>query len=343
MTNTDFLSDVHAQPDLLEVALRTHLAAGSQLEAAAKAIRDAAPRRIIITGMGSSFYSAYPAMLKLFAAGLPITHIELSELLHFGHHALTRDTALIVISQSGETIEAVRLLNDRHPQSLLIAVTNNPNGTLARHAAHVVPHLAGSERAVATKTYTTSLLALHVLASRIVGDAPAQIADQLLPAIDAQRKVAQQYDPLTLPDEWRRPGPITFVGRGSSYATALAGSLLFKETARIAADALSSAQFRHGPLEIAGPGHRAVICAGPGATFAYDMRLADELHACGSDVWLIGPVSASRRYPTVSLPALAFAPLAEIIPLQLAARAMTLAIGLNPGEFARIGKVTDSE
>ena len=343
MSNSDFLSDVLAQPDLLETALRAHLTVGSQLEIAAKALREAAPRRVIITGMGSSFYSAYPAMLKLFAAGWPVTHIELSELLHFGHQALTRDTALIVISQSGETIEAVRLLNDRHPQSLLIAVTNNPSGTLARHANYIIPHMAGPERAVATKTSTTSLLALTILAGRMVGEAPAQIADQLLPALEAQRQILAQFDPQSLPAEWRQPGPITFVGRGPSYATALAGSLLFKETARLSADALSSAQFRHGPLEIAGPGHRAVICAGPGATFAYDMRLADELHACGSEVWLIGAVQTTRRYPITTLPQLAFAPFAEIIPLQLAARALTLACGLVPGEFARIGKVTDSE
>ena len=79
MSNSDFLSDVLAQPDLLETALRAHLTVGSQLEIAAKALREAAPRRVIITGMGSSFYSAYPAMLKLFAAGWPVTHIELSE------------------------------------------------------------------------------------------------------------------------------------------------------------------------------------------------------------------------------------------------------------------------
>ena len=35
MSNSDFLSDVQAQPDLLETALRAHLAAGSQLEIAA--------------------------------------------------------------------------------------------------------------------------------------------------------------------------------------------------------------------------------------------------------------------------------------------------------------------
>jgi hypothetical protein len=54
-------------------------------------------------------------------------------------------------------------------------------------------------------------------------------------------------------------------------------------------------------------------------------------------------MSASRRYPIVTLPQLAFAPLAEIIPLQIAARALAVARGLTPGEFARIGKVTDSE
>ncbi len=341
--SSDFLLDVQAQPDLLEAALRAHLVVGSALDNAAKAIREAAPRRIVITGMGSSFYSAYPATLRLFAAGYPVMHVELSELLHFGAAALTRDSVLIVISQSGETIEAVRLLNDRQPQAMIVAITNNPHGTLAKAAHHVIPHMAGAERAVATKTYTTSLLALTILARRIVGEAPATIADQLLPAIEAQRTLLRDFNPDTLPPEWRQSGPITFVGRGPSYATALAGSLLFKETARISADALSSAQFRHGPLEIAGVGHRAVICAGPGSTFAYDLRLADELHACGSDVWLIGPMSASRRYPTVTLPVLAFAPLAEIIPLQLAARTLAMARGLTPGEFARIGKVTDSE
>jgi len=341
--SSDFLLDVQAQPDLLEAALRAHLVVGSALDNAARAIREAAPRRIVITGMGSSFYSAYLATLRLFAAGYPVMHVELSELLHFGSAALTRDTVLIVISQSGETIEAVRLLNDRQPQAMLVAITNNPQGTLAKAAQHVIPHMAGAERAVATKTYTTSLLALTILARRIVGEAPATIADQLLPAIAAQRTLLRDFNPDTLPAEWRQAGPITFVGRGPSYATALAGSLLFKETARIAADALSSAQFRHGPLEIAGVGHRAVICAGPGSTFAHDLRLADELHACGSDVWFIGPISASRRYPTVTLPTLAFAPLAEIIPLQLAARTLAMARGLTPGEFARIGKVTDSE
>ena len=343
MSTSDFLTDVNAQPNLLETALRHHLSVGSQIDVAARAIREANPRRLIITGMGSSFYSAYPAMLKLFAAGYAVTHIELSELLYFGAAALTRDTVLIIISQSGETIEAVRLLNDRQPQSMIVAVTNNPNSTVAKAAQHVIPHMAGQERAVATKTYTTSLLALMIFASRIVGEAPAQIADAMLPSIEAQRTVLHKFDATTLPDEWYKAGAFTFVGRGASYATALAGSLLYKETARVPADALSSAQFRHGPLEIAGPGHRAVICAGPGATFAHDLRLADELHACGSDVWFVGPMSSSRRYPTVALPHLAFAPLAEIIPLQLAARQLALALGLQPGEFARIGKVTDSE
>ena len=145
---TDYATDILAQPALLTTALQTHLAAGSQTQAAAALLRAAHGKRIILTGMGSSFYSAYPAMLTLLAAGYAVQHIELSELLHFGAAALTADSVLIIISQSGETIEAVRLLQNVKPQSTIIAVTNNPNGTLAKAAHAVVPHLAGAERAV---------------------------------------------------------------------------------------------------------------------------------------------------------------------------------------------------
>lgn len=340
---TDYAKDILAQPALLNSALQTHLAAGSQTQAAAALVRAARAKRIILTGMGSSFYSAYPAMLTLLAAGYAVQHIELSELLHFGAAALTADSVLILISQSGETIEAVRLLQNVKPQSTIIAVTNNPNGTLAKAAHAVVPHLAGAERAVATKTYTTSLVALGVLVRLVVGESSEQIQQAIQPALTAMQTLNTSFVASELPALWRTWGAITFVGRGPSYASAMAGSLLFKETARMPADALSSAQFRHGPLEIAGPKLRAIICAGPGSTLGFDVRLADELHAYGSAVWLIGPVTEPKPYPVTVIPALDYAPLAEIIPLQHAAGALTTAIGLIPGEFAHIGKVTDSE
>ena len=62
---SDYMHDIQAQPDLLRTALQTHLNAGSQAHAAAAVLRAARSKRIIITGMGSSFYSAYPAMLSL--------------------------------------------------------------------------------------------------------------------------------------------------------------------------------------------------------------------------------------------------------------------------------------
>jgi glucosamine--fructose-6-phosphate aminotransferase (isomerizing) len=340
---SDYLQDIQAQPELLRTALHTHLAAGSQTHAAAAVLRAARGKRIIVTGMGSSFYSAYPAMLTLLAAGYAVQHIELSELLHFAPGTLTSDTVLIIISQSGETIEAVRLLANVKPQSTIIAVSNNPNSTLAKAAHYVVPHLAGAERAVATKTYTTSLVALGVLVRLTINESPEQIQNAIMPALTAMQALNTSFVATALPSLWRTWGAITFVGRGPSYATAMAGSLLFKETARMPADALSSAQYRHGPLETAGPKLRAIICAGPGATLGFDVRLADELHAYGSAVWLIGPVSEPKPYPVTIIPALDYAPLAEIIPLQHAAGALTLAIGLQPGEFAHIGKVTDSE
>ncbi|MFM2033147.1 MAG: hypothetical protein RLZZ297_1912, partial [Chloroflexota bacterium] len=80
---SDFLLDVQAQPALLHDALTTHVAAQSPVLAAAAYVQAHRHQRIVITGMGSSFYSAYPAVLQLLAAGYAVQHVELSELLHF--------------------------------------------------------------------------------------------------------------------------------------------------------------------------------------------------------------------------------------------------------------------
>ncbi len=149
---------------------------------------------------------------------------------------------------------------------------------------------------------------------------------------------------LALPAAWLAPGPVTLVGRGPSYATALAGALLLKETAKLQAEGLSSAQFRHGPIEIAGPDHRAIVCAGSGPTCRLDARLAAELAAHGSQVLLLGPVDAAPEgVVALALPDVSLPPLVEIVPLQLLARQIALEQGIAPGSFRYGSKVTTAE
>lgn len=341
---TDILDDIIDQPRLMALALQGHLAPDSALNRAVQAILQQRPRRIVLTGMGSSLFAAYPAYLRLLNAGLAVTWIELSELLHYASGQVGADTLLVVVSQSGETVEALRLLESHQPAALL-AVTNNAEGTLAKRAQWVVMTGAGPEATVATKTYSTALLALSILAARLTGATPHELGERITPAIDAAADVvvAAQAAVAALPAEWRGASPITLVGRGPALATALSGGLLIKETAKVAAEGMSSAQFRHGPLEISGPGHRAIICAAPGPTLALDQKLAGELRRNGSQVLLIGPPIADADVTQIPLPETAYTELYALIPIQLLARALASQQGITPGSFRHIGKVTTDE
>lgn len=341
---TDILFDILEQPRLLAAAAQAHLAPGSALAEAAGTLAAYRGRRVLLAGMGSSSFALYPALLRLQAAGFAAAQVELAELLHFGG-PLDADTLLVVVSQSGETVEALRLLERRPPAGPLVAVTNTPDSTLGRAATHLVPTLAGDEKTVATRTYTTSLLALSLMAELALGERPEALHERLAPTLAAVAHAAAEGRALVdgLAEAWLAPGPLTILGRGPSLATALSGGLLFKETAKIPAEGLSTAQFRHGPIEIAQPGHRAIIVAGPGDTLALDLGMARDLRAAGSQVLVVGPASADAADQVIPLPPVWLAPLAEIVPLQLLARRMALGLGIAPGSFRHITKVTAKE
>lgn len=104
-----YLRDLLAQPDVLQ-GLTASLAARSLDAAVADGLRDGRLRRVVLTGMGSSWHALYPLHLRLSAAGFASSWLEASELL-LGFAALRApDTLRILVSQSGESAEIVRLL-----------------------------------------------------------------------------------------------------------------------------------------------------------------------------------------------------------------------------------------
>ncbi len=347
------LTDILAQPQLLAEALQRHLTPDSAIDQTVHGILEMRPRRMILTGMGSSLFAAYPAYLQLINHGVAAIWVELSELLHYANSHIGSDTLLVVVSQSGETVEAVRLIQEHQPAALL-TITNTPGSSLAHAARWVIDTGAGSEGSVATKTYATALLALTILGARLTGTSPRELANALDPAIAAAAEVALTAEAqiAALPDIWLKPGPLTLMGRGPALATALSGGLLLKETAKVPAEAMSSAQFRHGPIEMSGPGHRAIIC-GAGQTIGFDRKLAAELVTNQSRVLWLGsedkdavemqPKTGLHAIDTILLPETAYPGLYNYIPLQILARAQALAQGITPGAFRFIGKVTVEE
>jgi glucosamine--fructose-6-phosphate aminotransferase (isomerizing) len=124
------------------------------------------------------------------------------------------------------------------------------------------------------------------------------------------------------------------------------GSLTLKEAASVPAESLQTAQFRHGPLELAGPDLAAIVLATEAETRRLDYALAEKLIADGSAVLVVGPdtegPSRAMRLGVGSLHRL-LAPAVSVIPAQLLAWRLALARGRDPGIFTRASKVTTRE
>src|SRR5690606_36199945 len=75
------------------------------------------------------------------------------------------DAALVAISQSGESVEVVALLEQERRFRALVGVTNQPDSTLGRKADVVFPLGCSEEAGTATKTFTATLITLYALAA----------------------------------------------------------------------------------------------------------------------------------------------------------------------------------
>jgi glucosamine--fructose-6-phosphate aminotransferase (isomerizing) len=140
---------------------------------------------------------------------------------------------------------------------------------------------------------------------------------------------------------------IFVLGRGPSMASVMTGALVLKEVAKIHAEGMSSGQFRHGPLELASPGFAAIVFASNGRTKEHNLRLAQDIAEFGGKVVLFGEEESRQKKGILTL-SLAlqkelYAPLTEIVPIQLLSRRLAIEKGLKPGKFERAGKVTRHE
>jgi glucosamine--fructose-6-phosphate aminotransferase (isomerizing) len=338
--------DIQAQPAVLRAALDSMQQQVAALAPYAARLREGAFSDVILTGMGGSFGVLFPALLTLIGRGVRATAVETSELLLDYAPLLTPTTLVIAISQSGRSAETVRLLERRDQVGAILGVTNTLGSPLAEQATETLFIEAGAENAVSTKTYTCTLAALHLLAAALTDpDALTGAAaavrhtvneiDTMLPAWDevAQRMVAH-LDP---------PRFLVFLGRGAARASALAGALVVKETAKVPTEGMLGGQFRHGPLEVLAPGVGVVIFTGQGRARELNLALAADLIGRGGRVVCVGDAVPGALHVPVSAAEERLLPLAEIVPIQWFAACLAMARGIEPGAFVHSAKVTTTE
>ena len=155
----EYLLDILDQPRALEATIEG-LSAPDALLPIAGQLKQGTLKRIVLTGMGSSFHALYPLHLLLTSRGCATVWAETSELIHYLPQLLDPATLIIAVSQSGRSAEILSLLDKNAGRARIIAVTNTAESPLASGADALLLTNAGEEFSVSCKTYVTALLAL---------------------------------------------------------------------------------------------------------------------------------------------------------------------------------------
>jgi glucosamine--fructose-6-phosphate aminotransferase (isomerizing) len=290
-------------------------------------------------------YAAYPAQAYLNSQGIRALVWETGELVDHHRKFLGPDTLLVAVSQSGETAEVLRLLGALPKREGLVAVCNIETSSLARRANLLLPMMAGRPAPVGTKTYTCAVAVLMYLAVAISRKPPHPLTQALMHAIEAQEKIIDRHDELTPPtvEFFNNPHYVALLSRGAELATVYQGALLFKEVAKMGAEPMSAAQFRHGPMEIINPAHRYIIFArqgDPKPKHQADtglLKLAEDIRKHGGRVVLYSDLPFSEvtnvRLVSVESVRMGLGTLIDSVHIQLLVHDLALRAGLEPGRF----------
>ncbi len=315
-------------------------------------IRALAPRAVITCARGSSDHAATYAKYLIETRARVLTASAAPSVSSvYGIMQDLRGCLFIAISQSGQSPDLlVSVAAARASGATILALCNSPDAPLVAAADLAIALHAGPETSVAaTKSYLASLVALARMVAAWTRDAALESAIETVPALmDASWAL-----------DWSSALPILetaahlyVVGRGLGLGAAQEVALKCKETCGLHAEAFSSAEVRHGPYALLGPGFPALLLAQPDATRAGVELLAVELVRRGVPLLIAGveaggaQVSAAQAAGAVVLPTLEVAPaIAPILLVQSAYRLIDMLAarrGFDPDHPPHLRKITET-
>lgn len=261
---------------------------------------------------------------------------------HTRYHADVDFTGYLAValSQSGATPEIVETAGHMsRAGAVVVGITNEPDSALTEVCDLALLTDAGTERAVpATKTVTAQLLAIAAVAAAFDPDLVAIEELRSLPEA-ATAVVADSAPADAVARRWADASRLVVTGRGLAYAAALETALKIKESARVHAEGLSSADLLHGPIAAVDSRLPVLLVAG-GERFANDDNaLAERLSAAGVPHAVCGAVPDADLPLPAGSPEVT-APILATIKGQQLALAASLLRGLDPDAPAGLSKVT---
>ncbi len=362
---TLMLQEIHEQPLALRRTLANTKDIAFQVAMEAKR-RDV--KMVLLAARGTSDHAAlYAQYLFQYLNGIPVALATPSLYTLYNATLQVERTLVIGISQSGESPDIVEVVAQaRAAGALTVGVTNHEKSLLNTTAEYTLLCHAGPERSVAaTKTYTTTCLALAMLSAFMVGGEALQesleyVPDLVTSALTSEARIAE------VAARYVYARDCVVLGRVFQYSTARETALKLEETCYVIATPFSTADFRHGPAALVERSLPVIVFAPPGRTSSDSLALLQWLRERDADTLVIAEDEQMLALATMpvqlTLPPLTnmvvprtnqgkdgsqevnvaelLAPFAYIVVGQLFAQHLALQKGLNPDAPRSLSKIT---
>jgi glucosamine--fructose-6-phosphate aminotransferase (isomerizing) len=333
--NTEIIPlEIDATPDAIRATLKDTRPSAVQ---AAEAIRKHAPGRIFIIGNGTSLYTSMAAAYiarRLAGPHDPLVLAFPAGDFRYFMPAIQPNDVIIGMSASGEFRDVLTVFERLHGQCLLVGITHVPGSSLTRLADHILLSSGGPSRVpVMTKTYATTLTALHLVLLETLSAPPSYfeelgaVADRCATALADAKRIIPDLVPVIARFEHA-----FYFGAGNAYAASLEGALKMKEMAILHAEGSETWEMASGPATVVS---EKTLCAALYTGEDTDPSTADTAkhsRQWGARVLEVGPVAPTGDWhlPVEASRVPAFSSLALVPPLALLAYRTAQARGYNP-------------
>ncbi|MGF0065121.1 glutamine--fructose-6-phosphate transaminase (isomerizing) [Roseburia sp. MUC/MUC-530-WT-4D] len=284
---------------------------------------------------------------------IPVTVAIASEF-RYEEPVITDKSMVIVVSQSGETIdtlEALRLANKYTKKTL--SIVNVKGSSIARESSYVLYTHAGPEIAVAsTKAYTVQAATFYLLGCKLAlvqNKMSVEEAHEFIQTLSEipnyiEEVLAQASNVEQLTKRMTNAANAFFIGRGLDYTLCMEGALKLKEISYIHAEAYAAGELKHGTIALISEGVPVIAVATQKHVYSKVISNIREVKARGAYVTLLTRekeiTDPSICDVHISLPDIAdeFAIFEAVVIFQLIAYYTSVGKGLNPDQPRNLAK-----
>jgi glucosamine--fructose-6-phosphate aminotransferase (isomerizing) len=309
--------------------------------------------RILILACGTAYHAGLIGKYALEDWTKIPVDVELASEFRYRKPVLSKQTLVITISQSGETMDTLMAL--RHAQSLgaqTLSVCNTMGSTIPRESDAVLYTHAGPEIAVAsTKALLTQIIALDIIGLYLAQERGslkkvevARLRDELLALPNKIEEILETVEPLReMTRGFKDATSVLFLGRHVGFPAALEGALKLKELAYMHAEGFAGGELKHGPIALIEEGTPVIAVLPPFASEISEKMRSNiqEVKARGAKVIAIADSSTSIDVPfVIRIPATdeLLQPVLSIVPLQVFAYEMAVARGNDVDQPRNLAK-----